>query len=138
MDKRQAFIDAARALLGTQFTHQGRNATRGVDCVGLAMHAAKEAGLLEQNFDYTAYGKFPPADKLTEVMRSRLIVKPIHEAKAGDLLRFHISGSPIHIGIKTDVGVIHSLSRRGVIEHVLDDLWASRIVEVYQIPGIEE
>ncbi len=126
----------ARTALGTRFQHQGRSLTRGVDCIGLVICVMHKLGL--SDFDYTNYAKMPPADLMTKTMREILQVIPNDQMQPGDLLRFRVAGEPIHVGIATDVGVIHAVqSASGVVEHRLDHAWQKRIVETYRIPGVQ-
>ncbi len=44
---------------------------------------------------------------------------------------------PQHLGIVSDIGVIHSYAKaRAVVEHALDPLWRSRIRGAYRFRGV--
>lgn len=136
MTIRQDIVATARSALGIPFVHQGRSLTRGVDCIGLVIGVMHKLGL--SDFDFQAYSRMPPADLMTKTMREILQVIPRNEVQPGDLFRFNVAGEPIHVGIATDVGVIHAVqSASGVVEHRLDHAWEKRIVETYRIPGVE-
>lgn len=133
---REQIVATARTALGVPFRHQGRSLTRGVDCIGLVICVLNKLGL--SDFDYTSYPMQPPADLMTQTMRELLTVIPRDQAQPGDLYRFKVAGEPIHVGIATDVGVIHAVqSTGGVVEHVLSPAWSNRIVETYRLPGVK-
>ncbi|CAJ3486924.1 hypothetical protein [Burkholderia pseudomallei] len=134
---RAQFIAQARTCLGARFRHQGRTPEVGLDCVGLLLYTAHSLGLTD--YDYTAYPRHPDPDELERHLNEML--EPIHvdEARPGDVYRFAFNGEAIHVGLATDVGVIHSYAIvRKVVEHGLDDKWRDMVIEAYKIPLLED
>lgn len=128
-------VATARACLGARFRHQGRSPATGLDCIGLVFFIQKTLGL--SCYDYQTYPRYPDHHKLTEILQSQFNRVSLHEIQPGDVLRFLAGADPVHLGIATDIGVIHSTAlARGVVEHRLDPSWTSRLVEAYRIPGI--
>ncbi len=48
MDHRAHIVACARTHVGVHFAHQGRNPATGLDCLGLLIATAKQAGFLLQ------------------------------------------------------------------------------------------
>lgn len=137
MTKRQAIVDTARTCIGTPFRHQGRLKGVGLDCIGLVIWTMKTLGI--SDYDYTTYPMMPPADLMTKIMAEKLDIIPLDDARPGDLYRFQVSGEPIHVGIATDIGVLHAVqARNGIVEHRLDAAWRAKVVKTYRIPGLED
>lgn len=135
MTTRDQVVAMARTCLGVRFRHQGREPEQGLDCVGLVIYTRKQLGL--SSFDYLNYAHTPDPAKLIELLRAELVPIEIDEVQPGDVLHFRVGNNPVHVGLATDNGVIHSVANlRGVVEHRLDDEWRSRIVAAYQIPGV--
>lgn len=112
------FVAAARGFVGVPFRHLGRNRA-GVDCVGLVLLAAAEAGVPMD--DPGAYDRFHRGHDLSDWMAARFArVMPLAEHRDGDLLVF-ASGShlPCHVGIRATrdalPSVIHAHVGRGKV-----------------------
>lgn len=136
MTTRQAFVDTARTCIGTPFRHQGRLKDAGLDCIGLVIWTMKTLGI--SDYDYTTYSMMPPADLMAQIMSEKLVIIALADACPGDLYRFDVGGEAIHVGIATDVGVLHAVQARdGIVEHRLDSSWTDRIVDTYRIPGLD-
>jgi cell wall-associated NlpC family hydrolase len=99
------FVAAARKYEGTRWHHLGRSKD-GVDCVGLLLLAAEDAGMPHEH---------PPAYprgqrgydlvKACEQMGRRIA---INQAQDGDILIFTDGLFPCHVGIRsTKFGVPH-------------------------------
>ena len=59
-----------------------------------------------------------------------------NEMKIGDILLFKISNNEQHIGIVTDIGMIHAFQGPDVVcEHELTNWWIERISGVYTFTG---
>lgn len=133
MSRRAAFIAAARAQVGTPFHHQGRAAGVGLDCIGLVVVAAAQAGWPVQ--DRTDYGRRPDGRALVEglVAHGGIVVR---EISAGDILVFRYDGQPQHVAVALDGGrMVHAFApARGVVETEIGLYWARRLVAVYRLP----
>lgn len=133
----QAFVEAARKLKGARWRHRGRKEWA-VDCVGLIVLAAREAGIRAS--DQTYYGREPWDDRLRKACRANF-GEPIAaiEARAGDvaLIRWR-NGEPSHVAIVGDdrrgLTLIHAHNLHGVVECSLAEPYASCVVEVYRPP----
>lgn len=128
------FVQALRALHGTPFHPQGRNAA-GVDCAGLVLLA-----LAEQGIDIEAPADYAPsaAGALLRLQLDGcplLRERPAHDApQPGDLLLFRVRAGrqPQHLAVLTEPGrMIHATPLAGVREVTLSPLWADRLVAHY-------
>ena len=124
-------VRQARTWLDTPFRHQGRRKGIGTDCVGLVIGVAHELGLTD--FDYVGYGRTPHADVLRHHLATQMVSIPATEADVGDVLLFAFAIEPMHVGIRTDKGILHSYaSAKRCVEHGLDSVWESRIRGAYR------
>ena len=136
MPSQQAIIDEARRWLGTPFRHQARVLGMGVDCAGLVVCTAQALGI-DGSFQEVPYGRYPHARTLERLCNAHLDRIPAHGAQPGDVLLFAWHTEPQHLGIKTDIGVIHSHASAGkVVEHSLDPIWRSRIRGAFRFRGL--
>ena len=123
-----AFIAAARSYVGAPFHHQGRT-RHGVDCIGLVVCAARDAGLAL--VDRTDYPRDPNGLLPVELARQFAAVE---SAQAGDILLMRFRGEPQHVAILADATLIHGYASIGrVVEHGLDAKWRRRIVAAYRL-----
>lgn len=140
--QRTAMVAAARSFLGVPFKHRGRS-RRGVDCVGLVVVAL--AAVKRTVVDRRHYGRKPEEDGLYEVLCDHLgDPVPMETMRPGDVVLMAVYASireahlPNHVGIITEYpgggfALLHSLAmNKEVIEHRLDDAWASRIRGVWR------
>lgn len=134
-----SWIAAARSRIGDPWRHQARGAgLRGVDCAGLLLWAM--ARVPRPTVDVSNYGRLAYRGALEKAMRDNF-GPPLHpsEMRAGDgvVMKFR-NGEPAHVGILGNhpyggLSIIHAYAKtRGVVEHRLDEEWASRIMEVYR------
>ena len=137
-------IDEARTWVETPFLHQGRIKGRGADCVGLIIGVAHALGLTE--FDYREYGRIPVPEKMGQILEDNLIKVDSSEIQPGCVLWLSFI-KPRHLALLTDNNTIIHINERiaprkrgelrgRCVEHVLDDAWKRRIVQVYKIPGV--
>jgi len=105
-------VAAARALIGTRFVAQGRNASRGVDCIGLVVNAF---GLpaAEISDDYRMAGEHRAAILLALSGRFRRVSR--RRLRAGDLLLCRPGARQFHLMIWSGEGVIHADARRRLV-----------------------
>lgn len=142
----QDLVDAARCYVGTPFHHQGRLLNVGVDCAGLLICSARDAGrdLLAEakragfNDDQLKrYGKDLKTDYLTRMLE--VIAEPIQDLRVGAVLLFRVklSRSP-HLGIRTHKGMIHAFDRVGeVVETGIDTWWYRFLESCWALKGME-
>ena len=132
----QEFIAAARKLKGARWRHRGRKEWA-VDCIGLVVMAAREAGI--PTADETYYGREPWDDRLRKGCQRRWgeALAPAL-ARAGDvaLIRWK-AGDPSHVAIIGDhpdggLTLIHAHNLHGVVEQSLAEAIAGCVVEVYR------
>lgn len=144
MTDAQALVHAARQLLGVRFAHQGRS-VHGLDCLGLLLLAAQQAGITLQNkavmhFDRRDYGTWPDTQYLQATLEAHLAPAE-DELRCGDVLLLRIEGRPQHLALVTDYpapaswGMIHAYAAaRKVVEHRLDAAWEQAIHRRYRLP----
>lgn len=88
--------------------------------------------------DLKYYGREPHKDGLREIVQLNLGLPIEGDLMPGDILLMKFSNEPHHIGIVGDyyhggLSLIHSHGTIGkVVEHHLNDLWRSRIIEAYR------
>jgi NlpC/P60 family putative phage cell wall peptidase len=134
---RAEVVAQARTWVGTRWQHQGRIKGVAVDCAGLIIGVARELGLADAQVD----GYSPLPDGMTLQRYCAQYMQPIRldEAQPGDVVTMAWDRHPQHIGILTDVGLIHSYAHgRGVVEHALDREWRLRLRGAYRMPGVTE
>ena len=141
MIEASALVKEARALIGTPWRHQGRS-KRGVDCIGLVLLAAENAGLdlikvsgvdaprvYSRNADPKLYELVHRACTQTSALVPGCLL----------FFRFDSDRHPRHFGIYTDEGtVIHAESRlrRQVIEHGRRAQWSRWTHSLWLLPGV--
>jgi len=137
--KREAVVQAARFWVGVPWRHQGRT-EHGVDCVGLIVMVCRGLGLT--SYDSTVYGRDPDPDRFMGHFAAGggTRVNP-KDAKDGDLLVFHQSGFPCHVGLRSTrhevAYVVHAhMARKQVVEERLTD--QAPLVAAYRLPNVED
>lgn len=143
MIPRSVIVETARTWIGTKWQHQARLKDVGCDCAGLVIGVAREVGIKGIDFDVTAYGRLPTGRELATHCGAhmRKVAKP--EMQIGDVVLMKFEGEPQHLAIlgnyhEGGLSIIHAYSlARKVVETRLDDLWSSRIVIAYGMPGVE-
>lgn len=136
----QAIVDCARGYIGTPFHHQGRRKGVGIDCLGLLVEVARELALVSRTGELLAdcdelnYSHQPDTQKMIRILSEQLYPIPVAGIDAGDIILLNIDRSPQHMGIVSDIGLIHAYAQaRKVVEHRLDADWQSRIHRAYQV-----
>lgn len=153
----EAVVAAARTWVDTPYRFQARGPKGeggGCDCVGLLAGVGKELGLMPEDYDPTGYSWLTDGTQLrlelaqwayqTVVLDDTSFGADYWQTQVaeGDILLFKVAGWPTHTGWASFIdygsckrlGVIHALHpARRVVEHVLDDRWARRIVEVWRL-----
>lgn len=129
-------VTAARVYLGVPFHHQGR-VRAGLDCAGLLVVVARDLGF--EPLDLTNYDHDPDPDTLRSYLDMQLDRVSPFERQIGDVLLMCLSARSMrghHLGIVTDIGIIHAYApARKVVETVLDATFSRSIVGVYRWPS---
>jgi len=98
----ERIIARARRLVGIRFRPQGRDAATGLDCIGLAAAAlrveAPPAGYALRGGALTT---------LEDGLRAAGL-RPVGEARAGDLLALAAGAGQLHLAIFTGEGIVHA------------------------------
>lgn len=134
----ELFLEKAKEYLGTPFHHQGRLKGTGVDCAGLLVCAAKEAGYKNVP-DIKGYKRSPDGETLQRILDNYLDpIGGVENACLGDIVLFQFHGSrPQHLGIISNIApfrIIHAYSiPQKVIEHTLDTMWLNRVAGLYRL-----
>jgi len=143
MIARALVVATAREWLGTRWQHQARLKGVACDCAGLVVGVARELGIKEVDFDVNGYQRIPNGNELKEHCRAHMAPVPLENMQPGDVVLMRFAGEPQHLAIVADyvgggLSIVHAyaLSRK-VVEARLDDIWHARIVEAYQMPGVE-
>lgn len=138
MSTRADIVAEARTWLGTPFVHQGRAKGRAVDCLGLVACVGSALGLTAaEHVERTDYGRIPNPRRMRAELQAHLDEIPVAFAGEGDVVHMAWTRQPMHLGILTDVGILHAYSAiPAVVEHPLDDAWRGRIRFAYRYPGV--
>ena len=134
MSLAEKIVAAAREAVDTPFRHQGRIPGKGMDCAGLAIHAAQAAGI--EVHDETGYPRIPGGGRLEAAFDKQpgFIRVPVASLRDGDILLMTFAGQPQHVGIVAGINIIHAYEPTGrVVEHGLTPAWRRRIVRAYRV-----
>jgi len=111
-------VQAVRSYIGTPYRHQGRVPGKGLDCVGVAICALREVGIVVDEPDH--YRMDPDSDVLIDCIRQVADPIPARDRQAGDLLVFWWSHdrAPKHVAVYVGGGrMVHSFrSYRSTVE----------------------
>lgn len=119
MTAAERFVAAARGYAGVPFRHLGRSRA-GVDCVGLLLLAAAEAGI--ETDDPGAYAAFTRGHGLSDWLAARFDrVMSLSDHRDADVLLFAGGAThlPCHMGLRATrdalPSVIHAHIGRGMV-----------------------
>jgi hypothetical protein len=121
------FAGRARALVGTRFRLQGRNAA-GLDCVGMILQTFD---LPESSARHNYRLRGQHRDEVEEGLRRHF--RPIRQSqrRPGDVLLLSVADDQLHLGVCTDAGFVHAHARIGrVVETPGDPEWP--VLAVYR------
>jgi cell wall-associated NlpC family hydrolase len=136
MTPQERFVAAARAAIGTPFRHQGRSLARGLDCAGLLIHAAREAGYAP--VDVEAYARRPSGGLLESAIGQQDFLVQVYDRKPGDILLMRFSGDPQHLSIFAGETIIHAWAMsRKICEHRFTPEWRARTVATFRLEGAQ-
>jgi len=109
----QDVVALARALIGTRFRPQGRDARFGLDCVGLVL-AAYRLPVSSVRGDYALRGT--DREEIEAAIHPWFRRVPTSWAREGDLMVVQAAADVLHLGIRSGEGMIHADARFGVVE----------------------
>ena len=130
MTQAEAFVAAARSFVGTPFHAGGRLPGVGLDCIGVAVCAARACGIGHR--DVPAYPLRPNGQLLGEL--DRQLVR-VGQPEPGDVLAmtFEMRGTPHHVAVYAGATLIHAyLLAAKCVEQPMTDYWRERVVRVYR------
>jgi cell wall-associated NlpC family hydrolase len=133
---REAFVAAARGLIGAPWRHRGRKPW-GIDCIGLLVLSARAAG--RSLDDAQRYGRNPWEDRLRKEMRRQLGEPVVDPWYPGDVALIQWQKDlPTHVAIIGDyihggLSLIHCENLNGCVEHSLSGHYKDCVVEVYRL-----
>lgn len=128
MSPQESYISAARALVGTPFHAGGRCPGVGVDCIGVAVVAAKACGLKHR--DVTAY-PLRPNGQLPRELAAQLIRAERREP--GDILLMAFDDVPHHVAVYAGATIIHAYAQaRKCVEQPWAKYWGDKVRGVYR------
>jgi cell wall-associated NlpC family hydrolase len=135
-----AFIAAARSLLGTPYHAKARLPGVGVDCIGVPIVAAWLCGLKPRTFDIQGYHMTPDGSMLP--LCDEHMVR-VSNPSAGDVIVCSYGATPHHVGVVGDyrhggLSMIHAENYRfrKVVEHRLWLGGAMKFVAAYRLPEL--
>jgi cell wall-associated NlpC family hydrolase len=135
MQNREVLINSAREYIGTPFQHQGRLLNIGIDCAGLIVCVAKEAGF--EIKDQQGYARTPDSGRFVAAVLEHCDRITLWEAEPGDLAMFTFRREPQHIALISGVQpltMIHAyLPCEKVVEQCLDAVWRKRLVGCFRL-----
>lgn len=125
-----AIVAAARACVGTCFRPQGRTPGLALDCVGVALVAARAAGV---ELDVPVYGLGGDREPRLDLALATSGLSAVDVGCAGDLLVVAPSDGRRHLGIITSRGIVHAHAGLGrVVEGPCDPAWP--VVGAWRLP----
>jgi hypothetical protein len=147
MTERHDIVTCARQFLDVRFVHQGRS-REGLDCLGLLIATAREAGLDFEampvtEIDVPTYGRRPDTQFL-KAQLDRFLTPILPSALApADIVLLKVEGSPQHLAIISDypmageLGMIHAYApAHKVVEHRYDAIWRRNTYACYRLPQL--
>lgn len=140
-DARARLVAAARSCVGTPFLHQGRVRGIGLDCAGLVLYAAADAGLPYRDYPGLNYPRWPTmGDRLRRFVAEQTVEVPVERARDGTVLLLwcYRPTLPQHLALVTGPdSIVHSwYDARAVVETTLAG-WRDRIVGAYDFIGVD-
>ncbi|MGH8585287.1 MAG: NlpC/P60 family protein [Gammaproteobacteria bacterium] len=140
MRTRADVVAVARTWLGTPYHHQASIKGVGADCIGFVKGVALEAGLITQEMAEGLpidYSRQQTGGRLRRIMGDLLIAVPSSEVLPADVFLMRIAGEDSHIGLYTDLGIIHCHSDvKGVVEQRLDSDTRKMISRAYRFRSL--
>lgn len=120
---RQEVQEYARTFIRVPFLDQGRT-RNGMDCLGFLWRVACDKNLCNVDLNTPEviakfnYGRIPNPSKFLAGMKMYLNEIKVSDAIVADVLMYYYERYPMHLALKTDLGIIHSYQPfNGVCEH---------------------
>ncbi|WP_416909314.1 MAG: peptidoglycan endopeptidase [Polymorphobacter sp.] len=133
---RAAVVAAARACVGTPFRPQGRVPGLGLDCVGVALAAARAAGGAARDWPLPPYRLGGDHDASMLATLQAIGCTPVDRGEPGDLLVLAPRPRLRHLGILTGSGLVHAHAGLGrVVEGPISADWQQ--VGHWRLPGVD-
>ncbi len=148
--QRAAIIEIARALVGTRWRHQSRDASRGLDCIGVVLAAYCGAGWTPLNPDaafHTNYAREADDEAMRAAIENECDAVEFDKLLPADLLLIHSAGFqfPQHVALVSEikdggVWIIHAVAGtgKGVIEQHLDAQMRRDVVSCWRFKGVSD
>lgn len=131
--RRMGAVAAARACVGTPFRPQGRMAGLGLDCIGVALLAARGARV--RLGSVPAYALGGDHEGQAEAALAMLGCRRVRSARPGDMLLAAPQPGQRHLLVVTDRGGVHAHAGLGrVVEGPVDPRWT--ILGTWRLPGL--
>jgi hypothetical protein len=129
------YADAVRRLRGATFTHMGRSAATGVDCVGVPYAAAAAVGL--ELGPTLVYDAMPTQEQLEAGLAA--FCDRVEDVGRAHIWQVPLFGGARHVMVPLeddgDVTVcVHAFSRRNRVQ---ESLWRREVAQGWTIRGIE-
>jgi cell wall-associated NlpC family hydrolase len=146
MSRRADFLRIARSYIGTPYHHMGRQPGIGLDCAGVVICAAREAGLVAADFDVPAYTRSPDGRMLDFCDAHMDRLPGEREMLPGDVVVLEVDVDPQHLGVIGDHrfgghSIVHALAtadgRGRVLEQRLVFARGRRFVAAYRVRGLD-
>lgn len=121
--RREEFVASTLALCGVPIQHRGRNASVGLDCVGVPVAAAAACGAILAE-PAPRYGLTPSEDELADGLRHVARRITTDERQAGDLVQMLMGRQARHCGVIVEVGerhdrIVHAFAKKRRVELAL-------------------
>jgi cell wall-associated NlpC family hydrolase len=149
-DIRGQIAAEAKSWLSTPFVHQAHLKGVGVDCLGLIGQTAINCGLVPADSwqttwaEHAGYANVPANGVLQSVCHRYL--RPIMKdsAQIGSVVLIRYAREPQHLAflvpyLHGGLSLIHALGPKSpgkVVEHGFDLKWQRRVVEAFELPGV--
>lgn len=129
-----AVVAAARGWLGVPYRHQGRSRT-GVDCIGLVIVAARDAGAIPPDFDRRVYSRLPHRDELLNHVRENC--HQLEVPQPGAMVVIQWTKQAAHVALVGDGTLVHAYQSVGeVVEHGYRGRWLRMTHSTWKLPGV--
>ena len=127
-------IRIARTWLGVPFSHQGRSRA-GVDCGGLLICIGRDAGM--KIAEPPVYSASPDPGIFRAHLAAYCDEIATNDRQPGDVIWLSFAGDPRHVGLVTDIGLLHAWAKPAkVVEHLIDATWQRRIRAAWRPRGL--
>lgn len=131
----EGLVAAARGWCGVPWRHLGRD-RGGVDCIGLVLVAAREAG--RDLPDPAPYERAPQGTRLLDGIAA--LCRRVAEPRPGDVLLFRMGVFGGHVGLASThpaygvPAVLHAYApHRKVVEQAMDDALRAALVGAFRL-----